>query len=254
MESAADIIAEMGKRIRTLRKERGWSIEELARRAERHPTFISGIERGERNVTIETVFLVVQALGTSIEDVLGAMHPLTRKWKCSSKDVLDAVASGFRAQVDVMGKLAELKLFQLAVALKEAGLITSVRWMDKDNERDFEIGFKKQVYLLECKNVRSGDAVFKDGSWKVELQKTRNSLAGRKSRGYPIDEFDVLGVCLFNQAREWRFLFASALSLERRDDDPTLLKVFQRVPQHEDGIIWFGSLDEALKRASGGGG
>lgn len=43
---------ELGKRIRHLRQLHGWSQETLGERAGLHPTYIGGIERGERNVSL----------------------------------------------------------------------------------------------------------------------------------------------------------------------------------------------------------
>jgi transcriptional regulator with XRE-family HTH domain len=42
----------LGKRIRHLRQSRGWSQETLGEKAGLHPTYIGGIERGERNVSL----------------------------------------------------------------------------------------------------------------------------------------------------------------------------------------------------------
>ncbi|MET0516983.1 MAG: helix-turn-helix transcriptional regulator [Nitrospiraceae bacterium] len=41
-----------GVRVRQLRIRRGWTQEQLAEHAGRHWTYIGGIERGERNVTL----------------------------------------------------------------------------------------------------------------------------------------------------------------------------------------------------------
>jgi transcriptional regulator with XRE-family HTH domain len=46
------IQAKLGRRVRALRKARGWSQEELGGRASLHPTYVGGIERGERNVSL----------------------------------------------------------------------------------------------------------------------------------------------------------------------------------------------------------
>ena len=57
---------EFGARIRELRERRGWTQEELANAAGRHWTYIGGIERGERNVTLQVVADVASALGVDI--------------------------------------------------------------------------------------------------------------------------------------------------------------------------------------------
>ena len=56
----------LGLRVRALRLERGWTQEELASRAKKHPTYIGGIERGERNPTLTVLADIARALGVSL--------------------------------------------------------------------------------------------------------------------------------------------------------------------------------------------
>jgi transcriptional regulator with XRE-family HTH domain len=53
----------LAENIRRLRKSTGLSQEELADRAGLHRTYISSIERCERNVSLENIFLLAVALG-----------------------------------------------------------------------------------------------------------------------------------------------------------------------------------------------
>lgn len=55
-----------GKRIRQLRQQKGWTQEQLAERTGRHWTYIGGIERGERNVTLAVISDLAHALGVEI--------------------------------------------------------------------------------------------------------------------------------------------------------------------------------------------
>ena len=57
-----------GKRVRELRKERGWSQEEFADRCGLDRTYVSGIERGVRNPTLEIIGMI--SAGLKIENVL----------------------------------------------------------------------------------------------------------------------------------------------------------------------------------------
>ena len=56
-----------GRRIRQLRLKKGWTQEQLAERANRHWTYIGGIERGERNVTLQVIADIARALGVEIQ-------------------------------------------------------------------------------------------------------------------------------------------------------------------------------------------
>ncbi len=58
-------------RIRSKRQKKGLSQESLADECGLHRTYIGAIERGERNVTVNTVAKIADALGCSICDLIG---------------------------------------------------------------------------------------------------------------------------------------------------------------------------------------
>ena len=59
-----------GHNVRRVRKEAGLSQEELAYRSKLHRTYISSIERGERNVSVENIFAIADALKVPPGDLL----------------------------------------------------------------------------------------------------------------------------------------------------------------------------------------
>ena len=65
-----DIKKKLGKRIKDLRVEQGFSQEELASKSLLHRTYISDIERGERNVSIENVERIAKALDITPSELL----------------------------------------------------------------------------------------------------------------------------------------------------------------------------------------
>jgi len=56
------ILSRLGQRIRNLRIQAGLSQEELAERADFHPTYLGGIERGERNLSFRNLKKLAEAL------------------------------------------------------------------------------------------------------------------------------------------------------------------------------------------------
>ena len=65
-----DICVIVGKNIRALREEKGWSQEELADRTDLHRTYISGIERGVRNPTVIIIEKIAKQLSVNTADIL----------------------------------------------------------------------------------------------------------------------------------------------------------------------------------------
>jgi len=60
-----DIRRQIGANIRRLRRDRGWSQEELAFQSGLHRTYVSGVERGTRNPTVLIVKELADALNVS---------------------------------------------------------------------------------------------------------------------------------------------------------------------------------------------
>lgn len=63
------VIREFGKRVRELREKKGISQERLGQIAKLHRTYIGMIERGEKNITLENIEKVADALGTTISRI-----------------------------------------------------------------------------------------------------------------------------------------------------------------------------------------
>lgn len=66
---SSDFLKLVGERIRTLRKEKGYTQESLSEKSRIHVTYISDIERGERNISMETLEKVISALGVNAIEV-----------------------------------------------------------------------------------------------------------------------------------------------------------------------------------------
>lgn len=56
--------------VRNFRTSAGLSQEELAARSGLHRTYISSVERGHRNVSLENIFLLAKALGIDPPELL----------------------------------------------------------------------------------------------------------------------------------------------------------------------------------------
>ena len=57
-----DMRKQVGLNVQRIRKEKGWSQEELAFRAGLHRTYVSGVERGIRNPTVLVLGQLAKAL------------------------------------------------------------------------------------------------------------------------------------------------------------------------------------------------
>ncbi len=65
-----NILKRFSQNVKTLRLQKRWSQEELARRADLHRTYIGAIERHERNVSLVNVERIAKALKVNVKDLL----------------------------------------------------------------------------------------------------------------------------------------------------------------------------------------
>ena len=69
MISESEILIKFGERVRTCRKIKDISQEELAHRASLHRTYIGMIERAEKNITLLNIEKIANALEVSISEL-----------------------------------------------------------------------------------------------------------------------------------------------------------------------------------------
>lgn len=62
---------QIGKTIRTLRLQRGWTQDIFGEKAGLNRAHVGEIERGESNVTIQTLKIVADTLDVRIRDLIG---------------------------------------------------------------------------------------------------------------------------------------------------------------------------------------
>ncbi len=65
-----DIKVLFGKQLREIRMAKGISQEELAFRSGLHRTYVSSVERGERNISIVNIQKLAEALGVAISSLV----------------------------------------------------------------------------------------------------------------------------------------------------------------------------------------
>lgn len=66
-----EILVKFGERVRSERIKQGLSQEELASKAGVHRTYIGMIERAEKNITLENIDKIANALKLSLSKLVG---------------------------------------------------------------------------------------------------------------------------------------------------------------------------------------
>jgi CheY-like chemotaxis protein len=81
-----------GSTVKAWRKRLGISQEELAERADLHRTYVSDVERGARNLSLESITRMAHALEVSVAELFPADLPDgTMKTNGSSKELVDVL-------------------------------------------------------------------------------------------------------------------------------------------------------------------
>ena len=68
--SSRNELKSFGNRVRAIRESADWSQEDLAEKADLHRTYISGLERGGRNVSLLNILKLARALKVTAGQLL----------------------------------------------------------------------------------------------------------------------------------------------------------------------------------------
>lgn len=63
------VLVRFGRRVRELRKKKGLSQEALALEAGLDRSYIGGVERGERNISLVSIYKITTALGVQVAEL-----------------------------------------------------------------------------------------------------------------------------------------------------------------------------------------
>ncbi|QGH69576.1 helix-turn-helix domain-containing protein [Pseudactinotalea sp. HY158] len=68
---AISLKSTLGTQVREIRRARGLTQEALAEQLEVSPRYLAGVERGERNLTLDSVDALAEQLGVEARSLLG---------------------------------------------------------------------------------------------------------------------------------------------------------------------------------------
>lgn len=76
MKRESRVLVRFGKRVRELRRNRGFSQESFAAQCGLDRTYIGGIERGERNVALKNIEVIAQSLHATMSELMRGVDTL----------------------------------------------------------------------------------------------------------------------------------------------------------------------------------
>jgi hypothetical protein len=128
-------------------------------------------------------------------------HALEVQLGIPAAEILNVIAAQFRLAAAVRGGVAE---YHLERYLHGIPGVRKVHHIIEDGKPDFEIEYKRERVLIECKNVLRHLHAKRP---KVDFQKTRAAKGDPCSRYYKPTQFDVLAACLHPVTQNWEFRF-----------------------------------------------
>lgn len=78
MGKRIDIRVRFGDMVRSLRAKAGLTQEAFAHKCDLDRTYISGIERGRRNVSLHNIEVIADALGMTLAEMFRHLKPLRK--------------------------------------------------------------------------------------------------------------------------------------------------------------------------------
>jgi len=101
-ESSPEAINEnLGKRVKKLRADRGWSLEELANASGVSRSMLSEIEREKANPTLTVTFRIARAFGLTLQEIIESAE--------ASASKIQVIRASDRAQVYRSDKQCEIR-------------------------------------------------------------------------------------------------------------------------------------------------
>jgi hypothetical protein len=168
----------------------------------------------------------------------GELHALEQQYGLPAHEILEIIGERSRLAMAVRGGVAE---HHAGRALRADPVVRDATVGHQEGPPDFFVTMRDgQRVTVEVKNA--SPTPYRDGTPKVEVQKTRASRGDPLSRLYTPAAFDVLAACMYGPTGAWAFRYRRSVDLLPHPDYPGRIYPLQRI---DDG--WYDTLADALR-------
>ncbi len=163
-----------------------------------------GLDQGHRQLLGEKLFAASSSTKLSSEP-----HRRVKELGLHEAMLFDLIDETARLKMAVRGWVAEVHLEE---ALRSIPGVTDCARVNAEGKPDISLRYLgRGPFLVECKNVLRERA--RDGSPRLDFQKTRASKADPCSRYYRPGDFSVVAACLHAVTERWEFRYAATEAL-----------------------------------------
>ncbi len=120
---AESINEDLGRRVKKLRRDRGWSLEELASASGVSRSMLSEIERQRANPTLSVTYRIARAFGLSLQDLLQSADSASSIQTIRADDRTQVFHSDERCQIRTLSPLnleKDVEFYELRLPVGEA--------------------------------------------------------------------------------------------------------------------------------------
>jgi hypothetical protein len=154
-------------------------------------------------------------------------HAVAEEFELSPEQVLDLIQSAPRLKMAVRGWVAEAHLER---ALQQVPGVEDCVRVEDEGGADVRLRYLgSRPLAIECKNVLRQRR--KDGSIRLDFQRTRTSRADPCSRFYAAADFDLVAACLHSVTETWEFRYSLTQDLEPHEKCPGKLSHLVRIDE-----------------------
>lgn len=232
MNSVGDIKLLFGQRVRELRLSKDLSQEKLGQLCGLDRTYISSVERGHRNVSIENISAIAAALGMNLTDLfrgikIGGHTDILERWNVTEAELTSVVEENPSLRGFMLGYIAEHKVRDYLNRQPNLSVLHKPDDHDRRGGRknDMIVKYRGREFSFEVKSLQTNTVRY-DSESGVYKGRVQVDASDRRPVTFPdgselqttcllAGQFDILALNLFQFREQWDFAFILNSDLPR---------------------------------------
>lgn len=211
-----------GRRLKFLREARGLSQQELSFHANLDRSYISDVERGTRNISLENIVKLAAALNVEPYMLFLEDSGLLDRLDISVEELENLIDANPSLRGFIIGYLAEAKLTARLAADSRITKLVKFDDHDRTNKHDLVITYRGKEFTIEIKSLQSATVRACDGRWFTGAEVVAKFQCDASDRRTVLladgssvtttclryGDFDIIAVNLFAFEKGWQYGFA----------------------------------------------